>query len=304
MRLNGNEISIVRGESFSIDRTIVNRDGSPYIVSNRLRNPHILITVADNAFLSKASKVYKYFLSLADAPLFTVTNPVDIKKTSQDGNVEEFPNDLTLHYSHGYWLFEDEAFGTSPRQDLPGPEYGKPHTMYLNGERFSTVYCRGYNEIEFSRPSATTGADIFKCEENNGPEWSFDEYSTLQSGEVSVEVNNDELSFIDVYEDGQIIAMNPKDAIFYLDKNGATQYKYWVPQSETVDSIGKWLDYKFRFVKTFNSNVTNQWEPKTYYYSIELVSGEDPENGLYDDVNIILPASKLNVLSNLKGGLR
>jgi hypothetical protein len=304
MRLNGNEITIVRGESFSIDRTIVNRDGSPYIISNRLRNPHILITVADNAFLSKASKVYKYFLSLADAPLFTVTNPVDIKKTSQDGNVEEFPNDLTLHYSHKYWLFEDEVFDASPQQGLPGPEYGKPHTMYLNGERFSTARCWGLNAIEFSRPSATIGLDIFKCIENNGSEWGFDELSMLQSGEVSVEVNNDELHFIDVYEDDDIIAIAPNDAIFYLDKDGSIQYKYWVPLSETEGSTGKWLDYKFRFVKTFNSTVTNQWEPKTYYYSIELVSGEDPENGLYDDVSVILPASKLNVLSNLKGGLR
>ena len=39
MKVFNNEITIHRGETFSMDKVIQNKDGSPYIVSNRLVNP-------------------------------------------------------------------------------------------------------------------------------------------------------------------------------------------------------------------------------------------------------------------------
>ena len=46
MRLKGNEMMVHRGETFTIDRVVVNRDGSPFIVSSEYDNPHILISVS------------------------------------------------------------------------------------------------------------------------------------------------------------------------------------------------------------------------------------------------------------------
>ena len=40
MRVYNNEIQISRNESFTIDKMIKLKDGSPYIVSNQLHNPY------------------------------------------------------------------------------------------------------------------------------------------------------------------------------------------------------------------------------------------------------------------------
>ena len=64
MRMYGNDIEIVRGESFTIDKLLVNEDGSPYIVGN-LNNPKWRIIVNDaeygKAVLAYELDVFKKF---------------------------------------------------------------------------------------------------------------------------------------------------------------------------------------------------------------------------------------------------
>ena len=50
MTLKGNEMTVQRGETFTIDRLIVNRDGSPFIISSKYKNPYILLTVASTKY--------------------------------------------------------------------------------------------------------------------------------------------------------------------------------------------------------------------------------------------------------------
>lgn len=304
MRLNGNEITIVRGESFSIDRTIVNRDGSPYIVSNKLLNPNILITVADNSFLSKASKVYKYFLPLKDLPRFTLTNPVNLNETDPNGDVNEFPW-CNLKYSDKDYVGEEYLDSTNSPTVGFIPKNGKYYECIFEGQSVDAKCQYGSLSLTFGHPTVD-GAIVHITGDSNG-EWSI--YAVNESDWSSPDVQGflslyeltGEFTFIERYlPDGTIVKMSPEDAIFTNGKD----YKYWVPDSFEHNSTGKWIDYSLRFVKTFASTVTAEWEPKTYYYSIELISGLNPQEGLYDDVTVILPPSKLNVLSNLRGGLK
>ena len=79
MKTYGNEITIHRGESFTIDKFIVNKDGSPYIVSNHLLNPHLRISISDSLYEQEGRYVSNYFLNLSKLQRFESTVPVDIR---------------------------------------------------------------------------------------------------------------------------------------------------------------------------------------------------------------------------------
>lgn len=50
MRVNGNELIVHRNETFTIDKVLLAKDGAPFIVSSRLENPYICITVASSRY--------------------------------------------------------------------------------------------------------------------------------------------------------------------------------------------------------------------------------------------------------------
>ena len=78
MRTRGNDIIVHRGESFTLDRTVVNRDGSPYIVSSEYENPYVVITVSSTRYdLSDRYKI-NFWLDLSNLPRFKNTLPKQI----------------------------------------------------------------------------------------------------------------------------------------------------------------------------------------------------------------------------------
>lgn len=197
MKSNDNELIVYRNETFAIDKTVVNRDGTPFIVG-QLTNPHLMLTVTDTKFTSQERYKVNYFLPLLGVlPLFEFTNVIPLEEVlNADGEQQysSFPNT----YPSGYY----------------------------NGE-----------EVEF--------------------------------------------------EEG--------DAVFSLtDADGNVSYKY------REDNV--WKDYAFRFVFTFDSAETKNWTEKTYYYSIQLVSGVITEaSKTFDFVLPLLKPTKISVLSNLEG---
>lgn len=302
MRLSGNEITIVRGEAFAIDRTIVNRDGSPYILSNRLVNPHILITVADNVFFSKANKVYKYYLPLDGAIKFNYTNAININDTSMSGEVyKEFP-EVTLGGSGEYYHWSYQLSTVMQ----PVDEFNK----FDRAEYYRCVLDAvdlGVSDGGYSWSGDVNGKHVVvKCDDLGDGQNVYIEWdSELTSGSATFyHVDTDPLTFLSIEKDGQLIGLEPGDALFYLETSPSEKiYKYWKPDYLAYGVGGTWQDYSLRFIKTFASTVTAEWEPKTYYHSIELITGPDPKNGGIDNSVILLPPTKLNVLSNLKGGL-
>ena len=62
MKTYNNELIVYRGEVFTIDKYLVNKDGSPFIISNKLRNPYFLLTVGSDLY--KPEYVYNKCLEI------------------------------------------------------------------------------------------------------------------------------------------------------------------------------------------------------------------------------------------------
>ncbi len=96
MKIRGNRIEIVRGETFTLDKLVVNQDGSPYIVSSKLSNPKVRIVVSDSLYDDKNKKEYLLPIDL----VFDETVPVDLKSILQseggDPQWESFPEGLKV----------------------------------------------------------------------------------------------------------------------------------------------------------------------------------------------------------------
>lgn len=95
MQVNKNELKVYRGESFTIDKLLVNRDGTPYIVSNELQNPYWLISVSNTQYSQQKRYIRNYWLSLENFPRFSLTTPFDIhslkiSESSDDSSYDTF----------------------------------------------------------------------------------------------------------------------------------------------------------------------------------------------------------------------
>lgn len=104
-----------------------------------------------------------------------------------------------------------------------------------------------------------------------------------------------------IYEGQNVLFDEDDDAVFSLTRDGVTSYKY--------RKNGVWVDYNFRFVFTFDTSSTKELVEKTYYYSIQLVSGrksDDPNRPIstFDYVVPLLSPTKISVLSNLEGRMK
>ncbi len=78
MKTLNNEILIHRNETFSIDKIVQNKDGSPYIISNKLSNPYFLISISTTRYAQNNRYIKNYWLDLSKYPRFTSTNAVNL----------------------------------------------------------------------------------------------------------------------------------------------------------------------------------------------------------------------------------
>lgn len=101
-----NELKIYRGESFTIDRILKTRDGTPYIISSELKNPHFLISISNTQYSQEERYVKNYWLSLKNFPRFELTQAFNLSdiKTSADGTESKYNkfSDVTEFPLEGY----------------------------------------------------------------------------------------------------------------------------------------------------------------------------------------------------------
>ena len=64
MKTRGNEITIFRGEEFTIDKEIVNPDGTPFIVGEAFVNPCWLISITDSLYQQNGRVTRNYWLPI------------------------------------------------------------------------------------------------------------------------------------------------------------------------------------------------------------------------------------------------
>lgn len=84
MKTLNNEMIITRGETFTMDKLLQNKDGSPYIISSKLEHPYWLITISSSDFEIAERYTKRYKLDLTEYPRFLYTNAMSFK--------EIFPN--------------------------------------------------------------------------------------------------------------------------------------------------------------------------------------------------------------------
>lgn len=100
MQVFNNEVYVQQGEHFSLDFSFRNKDGSPFLISNKLlkggKVAYILVTISNELYNQKQRYVYNKWLTLSEIvngiPVaFYCTKPVVLSKSASDTQI---PGDL------------------------------------------------------------------------------------------------------------------------------------------------------------------------------------------------------------------
>ena len=79
MRVYADRIQVERGEEWTYDVYFQNRDGSPYIVSNQLTNPYILVTIASSKYTQNGRYIANFWNNVTEAyHTFYCTQPIEL----------------------------------------------------------------------------------------------------------------------------------------------------------------------------------------------------------------------------------
>lgn len=113
MKTYNNEIIVRRNETFSIDKYIVNRDGSPYIVSSRIENPYFLLTVASSKYEQADRYVLNKWLNISNTPRFHTTIAVKLEGSTWEDNPlpAGYEGDRLLPYANEAVFYIEDAAG-------------------------------------------------------------------------------------------------------------------------------------------------------------------------------------------------
>jgi hypothetical protein len=279
METNRNNIKSHVGETFTIDKVVRNRDGSPYIINNELQNPYILLTVSDNEYGQFNGFYRNYWLRLRDYPRFTLTQPLHYSKITGWPSNNPFPQYQTISTKLYTFLtanYESAGGIISPSTKMQGKFQFKTGEIdvssLVKGQSNSINFVSNnvqYSSISYDTESLNSSGtivivgklyydDVLVCTGrfvNNrwSPEWSNEEFKTIYVTVVSTTLT--------VNIDGEMYAITPNFAVI---ENEDGEYVYW---------DNGWKPYECRFVKTFLSYDTKDWPAQKYYYSIQLVYG-------------------------------
>lgn len=284
-------IKAYRGETFTIDKVIRNQDGTPFVISNELQNPHFLISVSNTKYSQENRFVRNYWLSLEDFPKFTMTRPLDTKY------IENWSRDLVPTIADGDVELDDAAYlfiGMSACH-IDGGSYDLVNDMvnettanisgnfkwnYPYGMFFATILTQQNNNVEninipvklFSNGRVYSSVNVLST--TGGYEYYYDDVLICTiSSDVSFVWTDESFKYFTIADDcksslvvnmdGEMYDIDDRFAVF---KDGE-DYIYWNRNTQS------WEDYKCRIVKTFLSNDTKEWQSQNYQYSIQLVTG-------------------------------
>ena len=100
MRLRGKEIIVHRGETFTLDMVIRNRDGTPFVVSSGMSNPYLLLSVSSANYMYNSDERYlcNWWISLENLPKFTQSTAVEIPEFTSE-YIDVNPDNQLLYTS-------------------------------------------------------------------------------------------------------------------------------------------------------------------------------------------------------------
>lgn len=131
MRTYADRIQVERGESWTYDVYFVNRDGSPYIVSSKMKNPFILVTIASSKYTQQGRYIANFWNMVEDTyPTFYTTQPIvlegDTMPTPENGLSDEIKQDITnkgLTYANYCVYAWTDSNGDTQYKHWTGTEY-------------------------------------------------------------------------------------------------------------------------------------------------------------------------------------
>lgn len=91
MKTLNNILVVHRNETFTLDKIVQNKDGSPYIISAELENPYWLLTVSSTRYDQKDRYIQNWWLDLSKYPRFVYTNPIDLKSFKSGAGADAAP---------------------------------------------------------------------------------------------------------------------------------------------------------------------------------------------------------------------
>jgi hypothetical protein len=101
MKTNINALTVHRGESFTLDYVLKNRNGSPYIISDNLTNAYFLLNVTSATYSQQGRYSKNYWLNLDNFPKFTLSRPMKIQDLT---NIDSVSFDDLL-------IVDDDTYG-------------------------------------------------------------------------------------------------------------------------------------------------------------------------------------------------
>lgn len=115
--LANNELRIFRNESFTIDKIIRYSNGFPFVISNKLSNPYILLSITNSRYNQEGKYIYNKWLDLSDYPKFNSTTAVNIasfKENIDDTEPKYTSFDDITTTENGYVVYGYVGDYTSP----------------------------------------------------------------------------------------------------------------------------------------------------------------------------------------------
>lgn len=131
-------ICITRGETFTIDKLIVNKDGSPYVVSNALKNPHFLLKIAQSKYAQNGRQTLHIWLPVADT--FYCTNVVTLDSPDR---APELQNAFIKDYFNTRKTNDYAVYKFNTPKDANGNDYSAYYQWYgvgINYKEYNTRF--------------------------------------------------------------------------------------------------------------------------------------------------------------------
>lgn len=151
MTTQRNEIIVTRGETFSIDKLIVNKDGSPYIIG-KMNNPYFLITIAQSVYNQEGRYLRNYWLQIPEKLIFYSTYPVRLNSLTysslqQTVSLDGLPKDVgysnyAVYYivdtdgKNKYYTYDDDTNSFEPYELRLNYTFGTDDTKEWIGQDY------------------------------------------------------------------------------------------------------------------------------------------------------------------------
>ena len=87
----GNDVYVTRGEAWTYDSLIINKDGSPYVVSNQYPNPYFLFKMASVNYEVNERFYDEIWCPIPAASTFYCSKPYELKSFPTDFTVSDLP---------------------------------------------------------------------------------------------------------------------------------------------------------------------------------------------------------------------